>query len=144
MIILSDKMATQPNPRRLPYYCAHYDSCSANRCPLDSLIAKRNAEPGDPKCDMPKGRRRNYWKQMSPEEQALLPYQGYFEGEFKRIQAHNARWAAMSPPQRQEVLEKLAKLRQRRRELEASPPQSVNNTTTGPSSQSPYQNQVNV
>ena len=81
---------------------------------------------------------------MSPEEQALLPYEGYFEGEFKRKQAHNAKWAAMPPLERQKILENLAKLRQRRRELAASPPQSVNNTTKDASSYSLYQNEANV
>ena len=122
-------MTNEPDAERLPEHCSHFDICSANKCPLDPLIAKRNAEPDDPKCDMPKGRRHNYWMQMSPEEQALLPYEGYFEGEFRRRQAHSAKWAAMPPSERQKVLEKLANLRQRRRELAASPPQSVNNAT---------------
>ena len=135
-------MTNEPDVERLPERCSHFDICSANRCPLDPLIAKRNAEPDDPPCDMPKGRRHNYWKQMSPKEQALLPYEGYFEGEFKRKQARNAKWAAMSESERQEVLEKLAILRQRRRKLEASPSQSVNNTTQDAPSYSPYQNEA--
>lgn len=128
----------------MPQFCAHFDSCSVNKCPLDPSISKRNSDPADPICDMPKSRRHNYWLKMSPSQQALLPYQGYFEGEFRRKQAHNAKWAAMSESERQVVLEKLAKLRQRRGILRATATESANNTTQDAPPHSSYQNEANV
>jgi predicted Fe-S protein YdhL (DUF1289 family) len=78
---------------------------------------------------MPKGRRHSYWLKMTPEQQALLPYRGYSEGEFKRKQAHDAKWAAMSEEEKAIILEKLAKLRERRRILAATAFPSANNTS---------------
>ena len=116
----------------LPQSCVHFDFCSANLCPLDPFISKRSSGPGDPKCDMPKGRRHSYWLKMTPEQQALLPYQGYSEGEFTRKQAHDAKWAAMSKEEKAVILEKLAKLRERRRILAATAPQPANDTSQEP------------
>ena len=113
----------------LPERCARFEYCSANKCPLDPLMNKRNAEPDDPTCDMSKSRRHNYWAQMSPAEQALLPYEGYFEGEFNRKRAWAAKWNSLSQKEKDATLEKLAQLRLRRRKLAADPPQSTNSTT---------------
>ena len=117
----------------LPERCAHFDSCSANKCPLDPLINIRNADPSDPTCDMPKSRRHNYWAQMLPKEQALLPFKGYFEGEYTRKQAWAARWNALSQKEKDTALEKLAQLRLRRRKLQPIPPNQVIPPTPPPS-----------
>ena len=124
-------MNTEPDPEILPEHCAHFDSCSANKCPLDPLIAERNEESDDPECDMARQTRHGYWLNMTETEKALLPYEGYFEGEYRHKKEAKARWEAKSPEEKALNREKASKLHQYRMPTKPTASPSINTTTQG-------------
>ena len=88
-------------------YCSRYDACEAPKCPLDILIDKRTFNKGDPECGMPKATRHKYWLKMPELLKIELPYQGYFQGEYKRLAAARRRWESMSEEEKRKVIDRL-------------------------------------
>lgn len=92
-------------------YCSRYNSCEAPICPLDILVKKRTYAEGDPECGMARATRHRYWENMPEELKKELPYQGYFQGEFKRLKAARERWESLSEEEKQGVLDRLKDIR---------------------------------
>ena len=93
------------------------------KCPLDPEVGSRmpydpelDGEFKDSRCTMAKPTRHKYWESMPEDLRNALPFQGYFEGEFKRIMAAKQRWESMTDEQREEVRQRMLKIREGRSE----------------------------
>ena len=82
--------------------CSRADRCSVSRCPLDPLVELRTVDPLDreKRCPVSKPDRERFFSRLAPEMQALLPYGGLLESEWKRREANRRRLASMSAEQR--------------------------------------------
>ena len=75
-----EKMNNQNKP---PYHsCPRFDKCSANRCPFDPEIDRKEAFRGEEKCRLAKSRRMRLYESLPEEKKSLLPYRGMFKREF--------------------------------------------------------------
>lgn len=88
-------------------YCSRFDDCSAQKCPLDILIASRHEAEGDPRCGMAKPTRHKYWQSMPARLKEKLPFQGFLEAEYNRKIAARERWESLTEYERNEVRERL-------------------------------------
>ena len=81
--------------------CARAERCSVNICPMDPLVALRATDPLDPgvRCPVSKPDRERFFSRLPSEWQALLPFGGLLEGEWRRREAARHRLASMSPEQ---------------------------------------------
>ena len=79
--------------------CARAERCSVNVCPMDPLVVLRATDPLDPerRCPVSKSDRERFFSRLPSEWQALLPFQGLLETEWKRRQAGRRRFASASP-----------------------------------------------
>ena len=100
--------------------CSRWESCPAMKCPLDPLINARmpydhelDGEFKDSKCTMAKATRHKYWEAMPEDLREALPYQGYFEGEFKRIVAAKQKWDSLPEDKKAEIKGRLKNVRPR-------------------------------
>ena len=86
--------------------CSRADRCSVNRCPLDPLIELRSVDPLDreKRCTVSKPDRERFFSRLSPEMQALLPFGGLYESEFRRREAARRRFASLSDQQRADLV----------------------------------------
>ena len=98
--------------------CSRWESCPSMKCPLDPEIGSRmpydpelDGEFKDSRCTMAKATRHRYWESLPEDLRNALPFQGYFEGEFKRIKAGRERWESMTDEQREEVRQRILKIR---------------------------------
>lgn len=99
--------------------CSRFEFCSASKCPLDVLINFRSEINGDPKCEMAKATRHKYWESMSPESRSLLPYEGYFESEYRRMKSARERWDSLPEDEKARIKARLREqLNSRRRSHE--------------------------
>ena len=94
--------------------CSRWESCPAMKCPLDPEIGSRmpydpelDGEFKDSKCTMAKATRHRYWESLPEDLRNALPFQGYFEGEFKRIKAGRERWESLSEERKAEIRERI-------------------------------------
>ena len=99
--------------------CSRWESCPAMKCPLDPLINARmpydpelDGEFKDSKCTMAKATRHRYWESLPEDLRSTLPFQGYFEGEYRRIKAGRERWESMTDEQREEIRQRITKIRE--------------------------------
>jgi hypothetical protein len=90
------------------------------KCPLDPQINDRmpfdpelDGEFKDSRCTMAKATRHKCWEAMPEDLREALPFQGYFEGEFKRIMAAKQRWESLSDDTKAEIRERLKHVRPR-------------------------------
>ncbi len=100
-------------PAQSMSYCSRFDSCSAPKCPLDPFIDRRSENDWDPVCGMAKPTRHRYWESMPEDLRDALPFQGYFEGEFRRIMAAKQRWESLSEEKKAEIRGRLKNVRPR-------------------------------
>lgn len=107
-------------PTRSMEYCSRFDSCPVMKCPLDPQINDRmpfdpelDGEFKDSRCTMAKATRHKYWEAMPEDLREALPFQGYFEGEFKRIIAAKQRWESLSDDKKAEIRGRLKNVRPR-------------------------------
>ena len=98
--------------------CSRWQSCPSMKCPLDPEIGSRmpydpelDGEFKDSRCTMAKATRHRYWESLPEDLRNALPFQGYFEGEFKRIKAGRERWESMTDEQREQVRQRILKAR---------------------------------
>ncbi len=98
--------------------CSRWESCPAMKCPLDPLINARmpydpelDGEFKDSRCTMAKATRHRYWESLPEDLRDALPFQGYFEGEFKRIKAGRERWESMTDEQKDQARQRILKIR---------------------------------
>ena len=120
----SDPQVTEwANHVRSMSACSRWESCPAMKCPLDPLINARmpydpelDSEFKDSRCTMAKATRHRYWESLPEDLRNALPFQGYFEGEFGRIKAGRERWESMTDEQREEVRQRMLKIREGRSE----------------------------
>ena len=84
-------------------YCSRFNSCSAQKCPLDPLIDSRTEADWDPRCGMAKATRHRYWESMPEDLRAILPYKGYSRAEYNRMTAARERWESLSQEQREHL-----------------------------------------
>ena len=79
--------------------CNRAERCSVNVCPMDPLVALRATDPVYPerRCPVSKPDRERFFSRLPCERQALLPFQGLLETEWKRRQAGRRRFASASP-----------------------------------------------
>jgi hypothetical protein len=84
-------------------YCSRFNSCSAQKCPLDPLIDRRSEADWDPICGMAKATRHRYWESMPEDLRAILPYKGYSRAEYNRMTAARERWESLSQEQRERL-----------------------------------------
>lgn len=90
-----------PRKTNLPFYpCPRYDRCSVNNCPLHPKYPDLYFDEADADkvCDLGKNRRTLIASQFP----GILKYGGLTPREFKA----QARWAAMSPEEREAKIEK--------------------------------------
>lgn len=92
-------------------WCSRYDTCGVPKCPLDILISARIETDEDPKCDMAKATRHKYWESMPSDLRDMLPFQGYYESEYNRINAARERWESMAESDKEKAKERLRSLR---------------------------------
>ena len=98
--------------------CSRWESCPAMKCPLDPEIGSRmtydpelDSEFKDSRCTMAKATRHRYWESLPEDLRDALPFQGYFEGEFKRIKAGRERWESMTDEQKDQARQRILKIR---------------------------------
>ena len=92
-------------------YCSRFENCSAPKCPLDFLIALRTETEEDVRCVMARATRHKYWESMPEDLRNVLPFQGYFEGEFKRSAVARERWEALPEEKKAEIRERMKKVK---------------------------------
>ncbi|MCL5732093.1 MAG: hypothetical protein M1285_01720 [Candidatus Thermoplasmatota archaeon] len=95
-------------------YCSRFESCPTMRCPLDPQINGRmpydpelDGEFKDSVCTMAKATRHRYWEAMPEDLRDALPFQGYFEGEYRRITKARERWESLTDEQRTAVRDRM-------------------------------------
>ena len=100
--------------------CSRWESCPAMKCPLDPEIVSRmpydpelDGEYKDSKCTMAKATRHKYWESLPEYLRDTLPFQGYFEGEFKRIVAAKQKWDSLPEDKKAEIKGRLNNVRPR-------------------------------
>jgi hypothetical protein len=84
-------------------YCSRFESCSAMKCPLDPFISQRSSLEDEQTCSMAKATRHGYWESMPEYLRRALPFQGYLEGEFRRIKAAKERWNSLPEDRKAEI-----------------------------------------
>ncbi|MFG1545906.1 MAG: hypothetical protein AAE976_05340, partial [Thermoplasmataceae archaeon] len=100
-------------------YCSRFESCPVMKCPLDPQINGRmpydpelDGEFKDSVCTMAKATRHRYWKAMPEDLREALPYQGFFEGEYRRIIKAKERWESLTEDQRSAVRDRMKAIRE--------------------------------
>ena len=100
--------------------CSRWESCPSMKCPLDPEIGSRmpydpelDGEYKDSKCTMAKATRHKYWESLPEYLRDTLPFQGYFEGEFKRIVAAKQKWDSLPEDKKAEIKGRLNNVRPR-------------------------------
>ena len=60
---------------------------------------------------MAKATRHKYWESMPEDLREALPFQGYFEAEFRRMKAEKERWESLPEDRKAEIRERMRKVR---------------------------------
>lgn len=84
-------------------YCSRYESCSIPLCPLDPNIALRVRHKDEPKCNMARATRHNYWESMSGGMRKNLPFEGLTKREWTGQQAGKSRFLALSVEEQEDI-----------------------------------------
>ena len=92
-------------------YCSRFDSCPVMKCPLDPFINRRSSLEEEQTCSMAKTTRHGYWESMPAYLRRVLPFQGYFEGEFRRIKAAKERWNSLPEDRKAEIRDRIKNAR---------------------------------
>ena len=92
-------------------YCSRFETCSAPKCPLDVFIDLRTETEEDHHCTMARATRHKHWESMPEDLQNALPFQGYFESEFRRITAARERWESLPEDRKAEIRDRMKNAR---------------------------------
>ena len=93
-------------------YCSRFESCPVMNCPLDPFIGQRSSLEDEQACTMAKATRHRYWEAMPEDLREALPFQGYFEGEYRRITKARERWESLTDEQRTAVRDRMKAIRE--------------------------------